>query len=322
MLVVVICGAQEHDVDDPAGVGPFGAEIEAVLLLVDANRLRLLQRVLGLLAGPWEPVVGLVPRPGEADHHVLAEPGSADRATRGFAVRIGNRAARQVGLLAGLDRGIARRTRPGESRDVVVFGFAGVAVRMHADRVDAAINPARGAQFLVDGFAAQFGCTRPAIHLAGRDAPIDHVDDTAHGAAAVKECRWSLQHFDLVGQDLLDADRVVRAQVADVERADAVLQHQHALAGQSANDRAACAGAEEARGHAGLRRERLAEAARDAAGQIIAGEHDGGLHEIGGPDPERAGGHDDLLEVRVLRERRRRGQHGCNGQGQATIEFH
>jgi hypothetical protein len=191
-----------------------------------------------------------------------------------------------------------------------------------ADRIDAAIDPARGAQLLVDRFTAQLADARPALELARRDPAVHHVDHAAHRAAAVEQRGGALQHLDLVGEDLLDSDRVIRAQVAHVERSDAVLQHQHALAREPANDGTAGARAEEARSDAGLAGEGFAQAARDPARQVVAAQYDGGLHEICGTDPQRAGGDDDFLEFEVLGGGRGRGQQADERQGRTRVGVH
>ena len=212
--------------------------------------------------------------------------------------------------------------RPVEARNRDVVRLARVAGDVPAEILLGAVEPAGEAALVAGGVAAQFEAARHRFAFASRrDAAVDGIDDATDRAAAEQQRRRPLEHFDLVGEQRLDRDRVVRAQVRHVERAGAVEQHQHPLAGQAANDRAAGLGAEIARSHAELRGERLAEAAADVAGEIVAGQDHGGLREVHGARTQGARGYDDFFEIGVLGQRRGNGQHGQGrGQGQRTTD--
>ncbi|KAG1369584.1 hypothetical protein G6F59_018693 [Rhizopus arrhizus] len=68
------------------------------------------------------------------------------------------------------------------------------------------IEAEHAAAFVVHRIAAQF-CTAAerTLRQFARDAAIDHVDGTTDGAAAEQQRGRPLQHFDLVGQERLDA---------------------------------------------------------------------------------------------------------------------
>ena len=322
VAVVVVGGAQQHALDESAELGPLGLEVEAVLLLVDADGFLLFLRracnglflLVRVLARAGQSVVRFVPGPGQAHGEAVARPRAPERAAFGLAVRVLHRAAREIGFLA-LRLGLAARlARPRVAGDVVVVGLAVVAVRVQAEGAGPSVDTRGPAALLVHRLAAQLRHAGPAGLEADGDAAVDHVDDTAHGTAAVEQRGRALQYLHLVGEDLLDGHRVVGTQAADVERTHAVLQHQHALAGEPADDGPAGTRAEEGRGQAGLLGEGLAEAARDAAREVVAAQHHGRLNEVGGPDAQRARGHDDLLELAVLAEGGGRGEQAGHGQ--------
>ena len=75
------------------------------------------------------------------------------------------------------------------------------------------------------------------VRDAARDALVDHVDCTADRLAAVKKDRRPAQHFDAFGGQRIDRNRVVGRGIGNVDSADPVDQHLHALAGKPAQDR-------------------------------------------------------------------------------------
>ena len=84
-----------------------------------------------------------------------------------------------------------------------------------------------------------------------RDAVVDHVDHTTHGAAAVHQCARAAQHFDAVHGDRVGRHGMVVAQARGVHTGAAVLQDAHPVAIEPADDGAAGVGAKVAATDAG-----------------------------------------------------------------------
>ena len=260
-------------------------------------------------------VVGAVGADRDAEMPALAEVRCADRA--------GARADRTVGQ--GAERVLFVRVfvvvimvvivvfgHLGEARDVEVAGVADQAVDMQHEVVAAdAVEAEHAAALVVAAGGAQFGAAadRTVRHFAC-DAAVDHVDRAADRAAAVQQVGRALEHLDLVGEEGLDADRVVGADRRRIHAADAAREHLHARAFLSADDRPADAGTERAALHAGQRRHGVTEVAGLAIFQRVAIQHLHRVREILGVAAERRGG--DLHAVE--RGRMRMGLAGGLGE--------
>ena len=120
---------------------------------------------------------------------------------------------------------------------------------------------------------------RPLAQTAG-NALRDDVDDTADGAAAIEQGGRPLQHFDLIGDQRIDADRMIVTQGRCVHRAYATFQNTHALTAQTADQRSARTGAEGRRAHAKFSVKSLAQGRELFAAQILVGDDDGGLRQM------------------------------------------
>src|SRR5690606_26867009 len=87
-----------------------------------------------------------------------------------------------------------------------------------------------------------------AAVLAGiepsRNAPVHDVNGPADRAAAEEQRRRAPQDLDLICEHRFDGHCVILTQAGHIERAHAVVKHEHALSAESADHRATCARAE------------------------------------------------------------------------------
>ncbi|EFF49516.1 hypothetical protein XAUC_00820 [Xanthomonas citri pv. aurantifolii str. ICPB 10535] len=184
-------------------------------------------------------------------------------------------------------------------RGVVVVLVAIYAVGM--DRQPAAIAGVDaehvGVAVLVAAVEAHFGAAAEAVHRGLGDAPVDHVDHAADGAGAVQQRRWTLQHFDLVGQERLDCRGMVLADGGHVLGRQAVAQYCHARAVQAADDRPAHAGPEVGTLYAGQAGHGFAQAGTAHLVQTLAGQHFHRATQLTGRIPQRAGGDHHLVQI-------------------------
>ncbi len=340
MLVIVVGAAQVDRLQERERIVDAGLHVDAVLHHVDADRAFFLVRFLFLAfvsmamavvmhvrTGGYAVVVA-VGAGGHAEVGLLAQPGRTDRA--------GARAHRAIGQRA-LGLGLLVRMilfafvmvfEDGVAGNVVVVGVADQAVHMqHPVAVDA-IQAEHAAALVVDRVAAHFHPAAERIlgQLIGQ-APVDHVDRAANGAAAEQQGRRSLQYFDLVGQERLDADRMIGTDGGSIHRTDAAGQHLHARAFLSADDRPADAGPEEGGLHARQPGDSVAQRRRLAAVQFLADQY---VHRLGqgfGAALQRRSRHHDGIQIAGLPGRVRVGvggqggaRGGENGKGQRTGE--
>src|SRR5699024_6476887 len=91
------------------------------------------------------------------------------------------------------------------------------------------------------------------------DALVDDVHDAADSVAAVEQCGWPAQDFDLLRARGIDGDGVIGTDVRGVGAAEAFAENADAIGAKSADDRTAGAGAEIRRADAGLVVERLSD---------------------------------------------------------------
>ncbi len=106
-----------------------------------------------------------------------------------------------------------------------------------------------------------------------RDAAVEDVDRAADRLAAEQEHGGAAQHFDALRRQRLDRHGVVSRGIRDVERAEAVGQHAHALALKTAQHRARRTRAERGGRHARHLGQRFADLAAHVAHQLVAGHH-------------------------------------------------
>ena len=131
-------------------------------------------------------------------------------------------------------------------------------------------------------------------------AVVDDIDHPADAGAAVGQGRRAAQHLDAHRFRRVGGDGVVGRQGAGVDLAHAVLQHQHARAGEAADHGTAGARAVGAGAQARQMPQHVAQAAGHSGLQLLALEHvDAGG---GGVEADRVGrgGDDHLGEIRRL----------------------
>jgi hypothetical protein len=220
-------------------------------------------------------VAGVEHAPGAAEEAALADEGQAQRGGIRAHEAVGQAAEDLVLVLfrilvVVLVLLLAVQFR--KARDPVVAGLAVQRVEMeHQVAVGrGAVEPDHAGALVVDGAAAQFGAALERLvgALLGH-AAVDHVDRAADRAAAIQQRRRPLQHLDLVGQERLDAHRVVDAHGRYVAGGQAVAEHLHPGAVQAAHDRPADAGPEVGGLHARQKLDGLAQ--RIGLGFVQAG---------------------------------------------------
>ena len=282
--------------------GNVGAKVGAGLAAVDRG-------LLGFLAGLER----------EADRDAVIERVMADRdADVGVAVHIGEAAGDVGDAPAGIGKRVLEvgeradvRVGAGESLfaqglredeasnvEVVVLGISAVGV---SDEVRADRHVEREVARPLVGGAAIFG-ERVDAHRAGgdaaRDAGVDDVDYAADRGRAEQQGRGTAQHLDPFGGQRIDRDLVVGVGRGEVERADAVNEDSHALAGKTTKDWARGGRTEARRGHAGLALQRLAEARPDIMLEHLLVDHGDAAEHVARRTAD-AGDDDRLIGIGV-----------------------
>ena len=97
----------------------------------------------------------------------------------------------------------------------------------------------------------------------------DDVDEAADGVRSVQQGRRSADDLDALGGVGVEGDAVVAGLAGEVARAHAVVEDEHAVAVEAADDRAARAGAEGAARDARLVLQGFAEAAVSALDEVV-----------------------------------------------------
>ena len=167
------------------------------------------------------------------------------------------------------------------TRNLVVVAVASARVEVPREAGSAAVEADGRIARRRDGVAAHLECALETIRRrAGGNTRRDRIDHSADGAAAVEQRRRTAEDLDLVGGQRFDGDGVIVADGRGIHRVDAVLEHLHARARQTADDRPRCAGAEIRRAHADLIGQRLAERCRAVAVELVAGYDGDGLREL------------------------------------------
>ena len=321
--VVAIADAGEQPVDEPATEGEFTAEIGSELTQIDGHRRFFFLAAFGLVAflavmmacaGSLGHAVGaVVPADGRTQAAVTLEEAEAGVDRPGIEIAVGQFAA-AVGDLAQffrlaqfaflfLFRGIgqqigAQRGRHDVAGNLQIAGIAIGAIDVEDEAVaDRRVDRSAEIVFVVDGVVTgQPVEVDGFVGHAARDALVDDVDGAADRLAAVKQHGRAAQHFDTLGSQRVDADRVIVRGVRGVDRADAVDQHAHALAREAAQDGPADAGREARRGHAGNAFQHVADLAGKIALQFRAFDDAGAGKDV---ESLEAGRRDDDQPLRV-----------------------
>jgi hypothetical protein len=173
------------------------------------------------------------------------------------------------------------------------------------DEVAADRNVDRGIARALVGGAAVDGVGVDPDHIGRHpawDPRVDDVDDAADRRGAEQQRRGAAQHFDALGGDRVDRDRMVRAGRRQVERADAVGQDANAVSRKAADYRRRGSRSEARRRNARLLRKRLANAWPDRLVELGLVEHRHAAEHVLGAAAD--AGDDDrlvLVLVRLLR---------------------
>ncbi len=138
------------------------------------------------------------------------------------------------------------------------------------------------------------------VRQRARDAPVDDVDDAADRRRAVEQRLGPAQHLDPLGQQRIDHHRMVDAGVRDVDRADPIGQHAHALALEAAQHRARRVRPERRRRHAGGARQGLADRRAQRLSELRALEYRHARQDVAAVARERRGDDDVGGRQRVI----------------------
>ena len=184
---------------------------------------------------------------------------AAQRATLGLcagvADGVGNR--RRAGFLAGQGHGHGH-----------VAGTAGEGIGVQGEAVGTGLQQRCGRACRIATAALQVQLARYTalgIKLALlRDAVVDDIHNTAHGAATVHQRAGTTQHLDAFHGDGVGRHGVVIAQARGIDACTAVLQDTHTVTVQPADDGAAGIGAKVAAADAGCAIQRLTQRALGA----------------------------------------------------------
>ncbi len=109
-----------------------------------------------------------------------------------------------------------------------------------------------------------------AIREMRGHAIADRIDHAADGLAAIAQGRSATHHFHAVGGEGIDGHAVVGTDVGDIEAADAILEHAHAVRVHAADDGTTGTGGEAGAGYAGHVAECIGQRVATRAQQLLA----------------------------------------------------
>ncbi len=128
------------------------------------------------------------------------------------------------------------------------------------------------------------------------DGMSHHVDHTANGARAVEQCRRAAQHLDLVSQEGLHGNCMVLADRRGIGSGHVVVQHTHACAFETPDDRPANILTKAGIGQTGHVAEGIAEVVGHIAVQCRAAQYRGRLGHFQYVAAQRCGGNHDFFQ--------------------------
>ena len=279
MLIIGIARAQADAVEEAAIDRDLAAQVDAILLHAEPHFLRF---AIGVERIAYRHAIEIVAMgKGHAQIAAIVDIGraaghfpDAPRAVGQLAFEV-----RKVGNLrvSARRRLRAQRGRQDIAAGVEIAGLAIGAVQMNHELVGQRHFDFARARAFIGG--ATIGADRVDMDRfvghAARDAAVDHIDDAADRRRSVEQRRGAAQDFDAIGGQRIDRNGMVDRCVRHVEAADPVGQDAHALALETAQDGARRAGAKGCRRHAGLPRQRFADAGAQFAGQLFPGQHAG-----------------------------------------------
>ena len=232
MFVVIGAEGELHGLDS-AVEAVKAAQIDAGLLEVEV-RTGKGQRVFAgllvfLLGGARQAVGGVQYRDADAKVSAVGDPRQAGSAPAAVAVAVAESPAALI--RAALIRIGGRKTG-----DAEIAGFPVVGVQMPGERAAAPVQSPHHRLLPGGGIAAQFEA--PGHRPVGnhrRHATVDHVHDATGRGTAEQQGGRTPDDLDPVGEQWLDGDRVVSADIRYVEGTDAVGEHLHPGAALSAD---------------------------------------------------------------------------------------
>ena len=170
--------------------------------------------------------------------------GAAQRTAVGFGRGVRHHACglRLGGVVGRIGLALARRA--GEAGYRKVAALAPEAVGMDREFAVADFNQACEGAFIGGATDSTFGGALDAMDGRLGNPVGQHVDHTAHRAAAVEKGGRSTHHLDALDCHRVGRHRMVERQAGGVQCADRALQNANAVTVLAANDRPAGAGAE------------------------------------------------------------------------------
>ena len=239
---------------------------------------------------------------GEADEAAVADPRKTGGGTVGLLLRVGQSAVSELRRGFAVLRGVSgffgadmRGLSVGGDAQVVVG--SSIRVEMPGDGAGTAFEEGSAVFAFVHRAVADFRASASgAAGLRGKDAMVDHVDDTADGVAAVEKGGGAADDFDAIDEQRIERGRVIRAGGGGIDRANPVFENADAVAAESADHGAARARAEICGRDAGLAGEGFAERGLEFLREKTATEDGGRRGDRGLRSLERRGGNDEIFE--------------------------
>jgi hypothetical protein len=208
--VVAEAEAEPGRLEAGEGPGQLGAQVGAALPHINQDRL-----------AHRHTVDGVVFADGDPEAAGLAEAGAAHRDAPGRDGAVDQRAL--VGRVGGV----------GEAGDAEVFGLGAEAVDLEREGGAAGGGREDAGALMRGGSVAEFRAAAERMRGGGRgDAVVNHVDHAADGGAAIEQRGGAAQNLDALDEQRLDTDVVIGADIGGIERADAVVEHPHAVAAE------------------------------------------------------------------------------------------
>ena len=172
--------------------------------------------------------------------------------------------------VAGADVGVGE----GAARGRDIPGIAQAAVEAHGQRPQRLLEGQAGGQAAGDAFPLPGEGTVAPLRMLGRDVPADDVDHPSQCVGAVHQGPRAPHHLDALGGHRFDRHRVVRRRRGKIAGALPVLEHEQAVAAQSAQYGTGGRRAHGALRHPGLVVHGLGNGAAQVLAELAAAEND------------------------------------------------
>ncbi|MCY1409369.1 hypothetical protein D9M71_247170 [compost metagenome] len=263
MLVVGVAGIEFQRGERAVQVAQFRSKGVVVLLHAQAY----------VLFG-WRSVVGVVATVGQTRVAILPGIRPTQRTAVLAAVAV---AQAMLAVVVVIASGVGAL---GVTGDAQVVEGARVGIQVQGEPAVAGFQLARAAACCVGAAIAQLAGTLNAVYGLGRDAVIESIDHATDGIAPIEQGGGATDDLDALDVDRVQWHCVIIGQRRGVQCTDPVAQQADTVAIEPANDRAAGAGAEPGRGHAGLLVQGFAQAGFLFEGQVIAFQHTPGRCQL------------------------------------------